>query len=254
MILWWFAHWKSIEATGIRADGVLNLRRFLRLCLKRNDLSKKQIWIPSTTICGLVRYGQSLRCGVVPYFIFVFFWIRLGDLKVTCGFCHELEVGRLVSSQFQLFSGSIFIGDNWGVGNMLVPQLLGQPWSFGLVGVNLWAGYCDLISEGISTVFGNITPFCWRNSFLFLELVNRHASAHPSHGFPPKKNTILQCHSWSTPPHFCLWQHVKTHHFAGESPFIPCFLNGLQPYPLWFSSFLGIPWCKDIWYIIYIYT
>ena len=56
------------------------------------------------------------------------------------------------------------------------------------------------------------------------------------------------------PLHFCLWRHVKTHHFAGESPFIPCFLNGLQPYALWFSSFLGIRWCKDIWYIyIYIY-
>ena len=60
-----------------------------------------------------------------------------GRLKVTCGFCHELEVGRPVSSQFQLFSGSILIGDNWGDGKMLVPQLLGQPWSFGLVGVNL---------------------------------------------------------------------------------------------------------------------
>jgi hypothetical protein len=121
----------------------------------------------------------------------LYFWIRLGDLKVTCGFCHELEVGRPVSSQFQLFSGSILIGDNWGDGKMLVPQLLGQPWSFGLVGVNLWAGYCDMISEGISTVFGNITPFCWWNSFLFLELVNRHACAHPSHGFPPKKNHNL---------------------------------------------------------------
>ena len=90
------------------------LRQFLRLCLKRNDSSRKPISIRSTTICGPIRYGESLPCFCVCVsglclFLGIVFG-RCSQKRVTCRFCHDLEVVLRV-----------YIGDNWGDGKMLVP-------------------------------------------------------------------------------------------------------------------------------------